>query len=445
MEKNVSRLSEVFTPTVDWDVQALDESSATAVDGTNVLGRVKGQFFVPDGVSRNNRFYPESLWDKVMGEDLVKARLSEKKMFGTIGHDEEPVTEQQLRNGDVSHVVTRLWVEPGPDGSKLGMGEALILNTPAGRNLNTYLRAGCRLNTSSRASGKFLEGKEHDGIPIVDEEAYVFETFDFVLDPGFLQARPDLVEQLELKRTEEEASAMNENSQFAQEVVNTSLKTLQESRDALQTRLDEAISAKNASEAQLAAAQQRLEEYAKHDEVIPVIEKLQVTSNDAARLPRILEDLNVEDFAALVKFLEQIKKEDAEAIQTGQVAEKLAMLEAFQKDVAESPEKGVQIGEAAAKQIAAYKEFGKPEEIKEKLETLAVMERQMRPVGTPKEAQKALREAATELRAFAELGTRKEITEALERSYELLKQYRDLGSPEKIQEALTSLRRSWKA
>jgi hypothetical protein len=74
------------------------------------------------------------------------------------------------------------------------MGEAVILNTEAGRVLNTVLRAGGKLFVSSRATGKF-EG-EHKGVPMVDEDTYSLTTFDVVMDPGFLEANPQIAESL---------------------------------------------------------------------------------------------------------------------------------------------------------------------------------------------------------------------------------------------------------
>lgn len=433
MKPRFGTLNEVFAPDIDWVVEDLsDADKAAGIDGKYVIGRVRGQFFVPDGESRNGRFYPESLWNRVVGNNDVKNKLCERKMFGTIGHDEEPVTEQQLRKGEVSHIITKLWIEPGSDGKKRGMGEALILNTPTGHNLNVYLRAGSRLNTSSRASGKYLEGKDRNGIPIVDEDAYVFETFDFVLDPGFLEARPDLVEQLQA--AQKETNTMDNDR--TNSLVETSLRTLSESRDALQRQLDEAIARSSSAEAKLQEASKRLEKFEKHGTILPVIETMGVTADVANRLPRVLEDLGVTDFTGLVKFLEKINPSDVSAIKDGGLTEKLELLANYQKNVSATPEKAVQIGERASKEIAAYRKFGAPKDVASKFEELTTIKRQLRSLGSVDDACKALGEAATELKAFAKLGTRKEIEEALRSSLVLLQQYREVGTPSKIQEAM---------
>ena len=90
-----------------------------------------------DGKSQNNRFYERKLWDKVLKEtsDYVNHGL----MLGTIGH-EQPIDDNAVREGKVSHRVSKLWID---DNKKLGMGEMLILNTPTGRTLNTMLRGRC--------------------------------------------------------------------------------------------------------------------------------------------------------------------------------------------------------------------------------------------------------------------------------------------------------------
>lgn len=179
------------------------EEASGIVDGVTILAKVSGPFFVPEGTSRNKRFYSKALWEKCLARPDVQSKLSEKRMFGTIGHD-EPIDDKALRDGKLSHIMTGLAVEK--DGVQ-GYGECLIVNTPAGQILNTFLRAGAKLYTSSRALGKFV-GKNDDDIPIVDENSYELQTFDFVLDPGFLQANPQLAESY--KKFEETFKQVNE-------------------------------------------------------------------------------------------------------------------------------------------------------------------------------------------------------------------------------------------
>jgi hypothetical protein len=212
------------------------EESKGEVDGVNILGKIKGQFFVPNGVSRNNRYYPKSLWEKQLSRPDIKKRLSERRMFGTISHD-QPLDDQALLSGKISHIVTSLSI----DSQGRGMGEALILNTDAGRVLNTILRAGGKLFVSSRATGKF-QG-ERDGVPVVDEKTYSLNTFDVVMDPGFLEANPQLAESMKQLFNEiEEDKRKNKMGD-----VNTDL--IRENQDLKRDTVDLAAENKNLSEA----------------------------------------------------------------------------------------------------------------------------------------------------------------------------------------------------
>jgi len=159
---------------------------APEVDGKHILGKIRGQFFVPGGTSRNDRYYAPEVWEKQLGLDEIKSKLSNRQMFGTIGH-EDKINDQNLRDGKMSHITTSLSI----DGKK-GVGEALILNTQAGSVLNTVLRAGAKMYVSSRADGEYKG--THDGVQSVDPDQFKLEGFDFVLDPGFIEANPGLVE-----------------------------------------------------------------------------------------------------------------------------------------------------------------------------------------------------------------------------------------------------------
>lgn len=181
---NESQIVDIFNPRLSFTV----EEANGEVDGEYILGRVRGEFFCPNGYSRNKRYYSKSLWDKQLQNEGIKEKLKDRRMFGTIGHD-QILDDKGLRDGKASHVVTNLSIENGK-----GIGEVLILGTPAGKVLNTMIRAKCKFFVSSRADGDY-SGKKN-GADIVDEDSYKLQGFDFVADPGFLQANPKLVESL---------------------------------------------------------------------------------------------------------------------------------------------------------------------------------------------------------------------------------------------------------
>ena len=167
-----------------------------------ILGRLVGTHFVPCGESRNGRWYSKELWYEQLEKPFVKERLTNNSMLGTIGHALD-ITENQLRDGLVSHYTTNLRIEPtgDPKNPYRGIGESVILATPAGKMLKTYLDAGVKFWVSSRADGDFLPGQFHrtsegKDIPILDKDKFRLDRFDMVLSPGFLQAKPELQESL---------------------------------------------------------------------------------------------------------------------------------------------------------------------------------------------------------------------------------------------------------
>ena len=197
------RLCETFigdATMVVKDVDSICESDGSLtsmIDGVNIIGMVEGQFFQPDGMSRNKRWYPRSLWENVLASADVKNRLLSHTMFGEIGHSDGPVTDNTLRSGDVSHIIADLWI----DEKGRGMGRAYILGTETGRRLKIYLGAKAKLKVSTRGEGVYLDGEKHDGCPVIDPNSYELQTVDFVLNPGFLETSANLTAQRESVET----------------------------------------------------------------------------------------------------------------------------------------------------------------------------------------------------------------------------------------------------
>lgn len=175
------------------DININEDANPSRVDGKYIIGMIEGQFFQPDGMSRNKRWYPKSLWEKALNCADVKNRFLTSTMFGEIGHSDGPVEDMTLRNGCASHFVDKMWI----DEAGRGMGRAYILNTPTGQLLKTYLGAGCKLKVSTRGEGLYKDGETHDGCPVVDDDTYELQTADFVINPGFLETSATLKEQYE--------------------------------------------------------------------------------------------------------------------------------------------------------------------------------------------------------------------------------------------------------
>ena len=168
-----------------------------SVGGHRILGKVEGQHFHPNGLSRNKRYYPEALWQRTVHKDEnVKRKLENRTMFGTIGHDTE-ITERELREGIPSHITTYMCMN---ENGIPGFARTEILDTRTGQTLKAYLEAGVNLYVSSRADGEYVPNQfftTHEGkFPIMKADTYKLERFDFVLEPGFLTANPKLQESI---------------------------------------------------------------------------------------------------------------------------------------------------------------------------------------------------------------------------------------------------------
>ena len=374
----MEHLVDIFQPEISFVV----EEASGEVDGKHILAKVRGQFFVPEGVSRNKRYYPRSLWERVIGK--VRDKLQNRVMFGTIGH-EQNIGDTALLEGKVSHVVTDLYI----DDKGRGIGEALILNTPAGRILNTLLRAGSKLFVSSRAEGKYSGTK--NGVPVVDENSYDLKGFDFVVEPGFLQAQPQLVESLEkdisycfegLKGTSSDGGV---DMDLLEAKVKENLK--------LQEELNKAL--------------EELEEYKKKASVLEAKEK---------ELKEKLEEATRE--------LEELKGLKAELEKYRQIGSVDEIDEALDK---------------AKRALEEYKELGSPSEIEEALDEAISMLSQYKELGSPEEVEEALSKAKETLEKYQELGSPSEIEEVFSKTEEMIKQVMESMKKQKVEELADEL------
>ena len=161
-----------------------------------VLAKVKGPSFFLDGFSRNGRFYPKKLWENALKHNETKIKLDRGLMFGCIGHPKDYTLDNLLESGKVSHKVTDIYIDKK---TGEGIAEYEILDTPSGRILNTILKSGSDMYVSTRAFGGFTnETKDKDGrkYKILDDKNFVIESIDFVIEPGFLDTNPQLVESI---------------------------------------------------------------------------------------------------------------------------------------------------------------------------------------------------------------------------------------------------------
>jgi hypothetical protein len=369
-------LRDTFDVREGWNL----EEAKGEVDGISILAKVRGPHFVPDGMSRNTRYYPKELWDRQINNEEVKTRLTNRTMFGTIGHP-DALTAEDIREGKVSHFTSKMWI----DENNNGMAESYILNTPAGRVLNTLLRAKCKLYSSSRANGMYKEGQYKDGAPIVDPDHFDFKGFDFVVDPGFLEANPKVVENLSEDFKEVgiyvKDKPVNED-QNAKVVIYT--KALNEELD----NNNDGGSKMDLNEKLIGNLQQNQEK---------LQSDLLVAQRESITLKKDLDIARAEneELKGRVQALESLKTK-------------------FNK-IGEDPDKLVD----RMKSLTAYEQLGESTIISEKLSKLAQYEE----LGDPEIVSEALDKAKTTIQSlketvakYEELGTPEQISTALEKA-----------------------------
>lgn len=381
------------------------EESSAVVDGKAVLGKLRGEFFVPNGISRNKRFYGSEVWEGQLKNEDIQSKLKDYRMFGTIGHNIK-VNDESLAEGKLSHITTYLGME-NADGDKVkGVGEALILNTEAGRNLNTVLRAGSKLYVSSRANGDY-KGTSH-GVPSVDPNTFKLEGFDFVMEPGFLQANPALVESLHIKPEEIKKLAEDLNESVA---VNS----------------PEGVTINVASGG-----------------IVNIGSKEKPTLEGKPSIPNKIEERNQEDIHMDEKLIESLMTEKrtlSESLSTAtkdletMKQEKVVMGSEISKLREDLKAKEKEVGDKVPL-LEGYSKLGSPSDVEKALDLAEKVIWKYKESGSPDEVREALEKAFTEIQSYRQMGTVADINEAFDKAESLIKKYRELGTLTELSEAL---------
>lgn len=346
MTKN--NLNLVDTYEVKEASYSITSAPVTSSGGFHILGRLVGPHFVPNGTSRNNRYYPGKLWEKVMSDPNVHQKLERKLMFGTIGHAENFDVEKFAREGLLSHITVNMWID---ESSGLGMCEDWILDTPAGKNLFAMCKAGCRFYTSSRAAGSF-KSEKYQGMPVVDEATYDLGGWDMVVDPGFLQADPSLVESLKRNGVTVGVPISETKNDGGNTMSAELIEKLTKEKIAVENGLREAL--------------QELSSYKKIGTPERIRECLKAYM-ELGKPGEISKSLNMAE-AAIKKLQATVKKYES----LGSVPDL---------------EKALQIAETM---LERYKTLGTPEDIEEALDRASALFKEYRILGTPKEIDEAL-------------------------------------------------------
>ena len=155
------------------NLQVIDESKSK---GTMKIG---GIFQRADTPNQNNRIYEK----KLLLRELTRLdeAIHERRLMGELDHP----SHDAIRLQNVSHLVTKLHMS----GNEM-LGEAEILNTPAGQVAQALIKGGVKLGISSRGMGSLSEGPR--GVAYVNDD-FKLVTFDLVADPSTKGAFPGLV------------------------------------------------------------------------------------------------------------------------------------------------------------------------------------------------------------------------------------------------------------
>lgn len=379
-----------------------EDAEKSEVDGKYILARAAGPAFFPDTTSRNNVHYPREAWENAISDEEFQHRLKNRLVFGTIGHDPD-ITDNEVRKGEFSHIVTKVWI--GED--NVGYAEYLVLNTEPGRILNTLLRAGVGISVSTKAYGTTLESST-EGVEVVDPENFDFDRIDIVIDPGYLNAKPELKE----SNNTENINYRNENEMDKTiEILESSAKRLEENNKATQADL-------TATKVELAEAKSTLAQYQAKgsvqqvSEAMALLDKYRILGTpraikesleQAEDVIGLLED-QVEDLTATI---DQLKSEDSE-------------------EVTEDEDQS---------ELDAYRELGTVEEIK------ACLERTEELLDSEEEEEIEEDDDEDE-HPLSDIGSPEEIRALVQEAEEadsLLQQYQELGSVEELKEMCTRL------
>ena len=189
----------------------IQESDTVTSDSPyKILGICKGNFQPINVPSRNRRIYESDHWAVQLAKPEVQERLNNRGMWGTLGHFDRKISDEDIREGRVSHIISKLEIQEDKNGNPFLYGELEILDTPAGRILEAMYKGGASLYVSSRGAGKLIPiiGEE---MKRVDKNSFYFEGFDIVRAPGFLQAKPVYEGIKESKESNEIVTSVDES------------------------------------------------------------------------------------------------------------------------------------------------------------------------------------------------------------------------------------------
>ncbi len=160
---------ELLIETMPVAFQILEESSPK--NGGRM--KVKGIFTVADEVNGNGRVYPEQIVDREI--EKLRPIMEDNRLFSEADHPEDG----KSRISNTAALLTNI-EKKVVDERKVYYGEATILNTSKGRDLQEVIRVG-KPGFSSRGFGSLMKGNWKGKSADIVQEDYSMKTFDFVI------------------------------------------------------------------------------------------------------------------------------------------------------------------------------------------------------------------------------------------------------------------------
>jgi len=160
--------------------------------------RVRGVFQRAGEANSNGRIYPNTVLEGQLGK--LQPLIEGRRLCGELDHP----TNDTVKLSNASHLITKLEMK----GNEV-IGEAEILNTPAGLTAKALINGGVKIGISSRGMGTLSESS--DGKKIVNEDFNLI-TFDLVADPSTRGAYPELSESKRTKFINESKAKLEKES-----------------------------------------------------------------------------------------------------------------------------------------------------------------------------------------------------------------------------------------
>lgn len=150
---------------------------------------LKGVLQKADTLNQNGRIYPKSILERELRN--YQKFIRENRALGECDHPDTSVVE--LKNA--SHIVREAHIE-----GEAVVGTVELLNTPAGKILQSLVESGVTLGISSRGVGSTM----NEGNAQVVQEDFQLICFDMVSEPStpgaFLMSEGKAVSRSELNR-----------------------------------------------------------------------------------------------------------------------------------------------------------------------------------------------------------------------------------------------------